>query len=46
MYKKWNYFYSYDFKKIILQKVFLVDIGLVFIYVWLKLWLKLRLNKK
>jgi hypothetical protein len=35
-----------DLKKVVLQKVLLVEVGLVFIYVWLKLWLKLRLNKK
>ena len=33
-------------KKIVFIKVFLVEVGLIFIYVWLKLWLKLRLNKK
>jgi hypothetical protein len=27
-------------------KIFLVEVDLIFIYVWLKLWLKLRLNKK
>jgi len=44
----WYYgsFCDCDLKKIILWKVLLVEIGLVFIYIWLKLWLKLRLNKK
>ena len=27
-------------------KIILVEVDLIFIYVWLKLWLKLRLNKK
>jgi hypothetical protein len=39
-------FYSCGLKKIILQKVFLFEIGLIFICVWLKLLLKLKLNKK
>jgi hypothetical protein len=39
-------FCSCGLKKIILQKVFLFEIGLIFIYVWLKLLLKLKLNKK
>ena len=29
-----------------LKKVLLVEVDLILIYVWLKLWLKLRLNKK
>jgi hypothetical protein len=39
-------FYGCGLKKVILQKIFLVKVGLIFIYVWLKPWLKLRLNKK
>jgi hypothetical protein len=35
-----------DLKKIILKKILLVEVDLIFIYIWLKLWLKLRLNKK
>jgi hypothetical protein len=38
-------FYSCDFIKTILQKIFLIEINLVFIFVWLKLYLKLKLNK-
>ena len=33
-------------KKIVLKKILLVEDDLVFMYVQLKLWLKLRLNKK
>ena len=33
-------------KKIILKNILLVEDDLIFIYVCLKLWLKLRLNKK
>jgi hypothetical protein len=33
-------------KKIILKKIFLVEVGFEKIGVLLKLWLKLRLNKK
>jgi len=33
-------------KKVVLQEILLVEVCLVFIYVWLTLWLKLRLNKK
>jgi hypothetical protein len=39
-------FYSCDFKKTILQKIFLIEMDLVFIFVRLKLQLKLKLNKK
>jgi hypothetical protein len=37
---------SCNLKKIILKKVFLVEVGFEKIGVLLKLWLKLRLNKK
>jgi len=39
-------FCSCGLKKIVLQEVLLVEVCLVFIYVWLTLWLKLRWNKK
>jgi hypothetical protein len=33
-------------KKLFYKKIFLVEVSLIFIYIWLKLWLKLKLNKK
>jgi hypothetical protein len=39
-------FCDYGFKKNYFIKTFLSEVGLVFIYVLLKLWLKLKLNKK
>jgi len=33
-------------KVIFIKKTLFVEVGLVFIYIWLKLWFKLRLNKK
>ena len=38
---------SCSLKKVVfIKKVLLIEVELIFIYVWLKLWLKSRLNKK